>query len=71
MCLIPRVYFINFIRKQRIDLLIDNNNDVDTFTRRNFEISPEKVVVRNTRIPKKFTQRRRIIIIKVLKGNLL
>lgn len=71
MCLIPRVYFINFIRKQRIDLLIDNNNDVDTFTRRNFEIFPEKVVVRNTRIPKKFTQRRRIIIIKVLKGNLL
>lgn len=71
MCLIPRVYFINFIRKQRIDLLIDNNNDVDTYTRRNFEISSEKVVVRNTRIPKKFTQRRRIIIIKVLKGNLL
>lgn len=63
--------FVNFIRKQRIDLLTDNNNDIDTFGRKNFEICLEKVVVRNIRIPKKFTQRRRIIIIKVLKGNLL
>lgn len=63
--------FINFIRKQRIDLLTDNNNDIDTFARRNFEICLEKVAVRNIRIPKKFTQPRRIIIIKVLKGNLL